>query len=1178
MKGMRDSIDHVRVCCRVRPLSASEKRIQGDSCISFSDQCPDAVECYVAPTTGNGTMNSGYAASGVVAAGRGDGVGDASALPGRHSFTFSHVFQPNAKQADVYEHVARPIVVDVLSGYNGTILMYGQTGSGKTHTMFGDVNGGAWATSCNARRHSAGVAFHTNSNEDDEKSKAEGSHAHTQLSEEAHDEMASYPCEHQTVHAEREDEERQEEKQQGAVPQPSHAAGVSLTVTRSNLGSHNTKTGQLESSATTARGSTAAAPPPSTTTTSSFCRTRATVTPLGELQQINTLQNATGSDAGECCYAAVGKPTKMFAAAAATASASYAPFSSATAEASTSSAFFRCGPPQCTGRNISGMRSAFTDDAISGVIPRAVHDIFDAVAHADPSKEFDVTMFFVEVYMEQIRDLLVPNTSAGIASTLTTGPRKLQLREDVSTNSFYVDGCCNPHVSSARDVLHLVKSGLKQRATSATAMNETSSRSHCLLNLTVNSVDRAQGVSTVGKLYLVDLAGSEKVGKTNATGLRLEEAKLINKSLSTLGMVIMSLTDPNATHTPYRDSVVTKILKDSLGGNSHTALVICCSPSPLHAQETLSTLRFGARAKAIENKAVVNRDLTAAQLRRMLETAKEEIERLHAKVQQLSMTSGAVDSCKGTLDFPVAASRKLTSAATATATASSMAMEASSSYLNELLEERATEQARLQNLRAEVAQLHDSLNSAQDIISALQEERDGYIDKVQSFQEEINVWEEAHSSALKRAATQDALLQQCTVLLRAQESEIKDLMQCMAAYREPLQHARQAVDRLHAFVYGAGTSRERRQSLFTAEICEATTVAAASQLPLSGHAQSASTDEGVPQGCMPHTLSSLHGVDLSAVGNVTESSRPHTADGNLPDGQSPNPRLQPDANAYLQPQSRSMSQPQHCAGSSRRELMSASISVSPGTAKAQQWLSRAASVGPNDSSVPRMDSCEQSSVTPAVHAEHVHHLEEQLNALQSEHKAVLQQHKEVLAELHSKQRILDLRRGHLATVKDELKREYMINKELRERLEKGRDSLRGPLEMARNDANYWRRRYEELASRKEMPRPSDSQRGSLRFVFPAPSTPLPPPTQQQYEAGCSGVMESDALKLMVIPPSADVGRGGAMLDSRNRPSIPDIASGAVSSRASGEDVLLSLSSDTTPLRSNLARLTAECED
>ncbi|KAG5502619.1 hypothetical protein JIQ42_05688 [Leishmania sp. Namibia] len=1184
MKTMRDSIDHVRVCCRVRPLSTSEKRAQGDLCVFFPEEGPDTVDCYVAPAAGNGSVNGGSSAGSVVAAGRGDGFGDVGAFTGRHSFTFSHVFRPNARQADVYEHVARPIVADVLSGYNGTIFVYGQTGSGKTHTLFGDLSGGAWATGCGPDRPSAVATSNAEDNEEDVMERQEGEDGEdgTRPIDEEHEEVESDPYEHRRAQEEEKDEERQEEPQQHAPPlEALHAVRRPLKAVRSKHSSGHTKSGHPASSAIAAARCTAAASPPSTAA-SSFCRAHATVTPLGELQQINTLQNTAGGNAAEHSYAEVKPSVAVCAVPAVTASPSSAPMRASTATASPSSASPRSGPPRCAAKSATRTRFVFAGDAVSGVIPRAVHDIFDAIAHADPCREFDVQMFFVEVYMEQIRDLLISNppaamssSSAGLTPRPPIGPRKLQLREDVSTNSFYIDGCHHPHVSSARDVLRLVKGGLKHRATSATAMNESSSRSHCLLNLTVKSVDGAQGVSTVGKLYLVDLAGSEKVGKTNAKGLRLEEAKLINKSLSTLGMVIMSLTDQSATHTPYRDSVLTKILKDSLGGNSHTALVICCSPSQHNAQETLSTLRFGARAKAIKNKAVVNRDLTAAQLRRMLETAKEEIERLHVKVQQLSSASGAAGSRKGAFDAPASASRKLSNAATATA--SPVATQADMSHITELLEERATEQARLQNLRAEVAQLQDSLNGAQDIISALQEERDGYIDKVQSFQEEISVWEDAYTASLMRAATQEALLQQCTVLLHTQASEIQDLAQRMEAYSQPLQQARQAVDQLNAYVFGLEASGEQPGALLTAETSHTNTVTSASSPILPGPAPSALDNACGPRGLMSYPPASVNGLDVDAMESVPEGGeRRRTGSSNLLDVESPNPRHQADADADADSQQPSTSHlpPQHRAMSHYRDsLSSASISTPAGLATAPQWPLRTASTGQHDNGASRVDSCGRGSETPAAHAECVRRLEVQLASLQSDHTALLQQHKELLAELQSKQRILDLRRSHLATVKDELKREYMMNQELRDRLEKGRDSLRGPLEMARNDANYWRRRYEELASRKEQPRASEYQRNSLCYACP-----LPPPLQQQHEAGCGGAMHADALKGMSTHASAASACGGDTLASRNRLSIPGTSSGVLSSRVSGEGVLLSLSSDTTPLRSTVARLTTECED
>lgn len=153
-------------------------------------------------------------------------------------------------------------------------------------------------------------------------------------------------------------------------------------------------------------------------------------------------------------------------------------------------------------------------------------------------------------------------------------------------------------------------------------MNAESSRSHSIVLVTITQKNLDTGAAKSGKLYLVDLAGSEKVGKTGASGQTLEEAKKINKSLTALGMVINSLTDGKSSHVPYRDSKLTRILQESLGGNSRTTLIINCSPSSYNEAETISTLRFGARAKTIKNKAKVNADLSPAELKALLKQVK----------------------------------------------------------------------------------------------------------------------------------------------------------------------------------------------------------------------------------------------------------------------------------------------------------------------------------------------------------------------------------------------------------------------------------------------------------------------------------------------------------------------------------------------------------------------------
>ena len=165
-------------------------------------------------------------------------------------------------------------------------------------------------------------------------------------------------------------------------------------------------------------------------------------------------------------------------------------------------------------------------------------------------------------------------------------------------------------------------------------MNDVSSRSHALFILTITMDNRDDGSCKVGKLFLVDLAGSEKISKTGAQGQVLEEAKNINKSLTTLGKVIVALTDKKVSHIPYRESKLTRILSESLGGNSKTLLIVTCSPHPYNDSETLSTLRFGARARNIKNAPKVNKEYTVAELKRLLEKSEEKIDALkkHIKI------------------------------------------------------------------------------------------------------------------------------------------------------------------------------------------------------------------------------------------------------------------------------------------------------------------------------------------------------------------------------------------------------------------------------------------------------------------------------------------------------------------------------------------------------------------
>ncbi|KAG9030201.1 hypothetical protein FRB95_004250 [Tulasnella sp. JGI-2019a] len=254
------------------------------------------------------------------------------------------------------------------------------------------------------------------------------------------------------------------------------------------------------------------------------------------------------------------------------------------------------------------MGADIDDPELKGIIPRITEQIFTSIVESDTSLEYLVKVSYMEIYLERIRDLMAPQHD------------NLQIHEEKS-KGVYVKGLSDYYVGSAAEVYEIMRQGGLARVVTSTNMNAESSRSHSIFLITVQQRNTESGAMKTGNLYLVDLAGSEKVGKTGASGTTLEEAKKINKSLSALGMVINALTDGKSSHIPYRDSKLTRILQESLGGNSRTTLIINCSPSSYNEPETLSTLRFGMRAKSIKNTARVNAELSPAELKGLLKKA-----------------------------------------------------------------------------------------------------------------------------------------------------------------------------------------------------------------------------------------------------------------------------------------------------------------------------------------------------------------------------------------------------------------------------------------------------------------------------------------------------------------------------------------------------------------------------
>ena len=280
-------------------------------------------------------------------------------------------------------------------------------------------------------------------------------------------------------------------------------------------------------------------------------------------------------------------------------------------------------------------------EATAGIIPRSCAELFDST-RADRTRTYLIKGTFLEVYQERLRDLLAPQ----ISTELPGGSRRnnnLQIRHDkaLGGKGIYVTGVRERLLSGVEDVLALLKEGTQRRVVGTTNMNAHSSRSHAVLSLIVSSqdIDDNEGFTRrVAKFHMVDLAGSERAKATGATGDRLKEGASINTSLSALGNVVNALTAKGSRgHIPYRDSKLTRLLQDSLGGNAFTCMLCCVSPAKMNAPETASSLRFAVRTKQIENKAVVNRDPKLARIADLTEEnakLKKELERLTEEVEK----------------------------------------------------------------------------------------------------------------------------------------------------------------------------------------------------------------------------------------------------------------------------------------------------------------------------------------------------------------------------------------------------------------------------------------------------------------------------------------------------------------------------------------------------------------
>jgi hypothetical protein len=272
-----------------------------------------------------------------------------------------------------------------------------------------------------------------------------------------------------------------------------------------------------------------------------------------------------------------------------------------------------------------------------GLIPRTCEDLFERIQAAqneDTNIAYNVRVSYFEVYNEHVRDLLVPFDP-------NASPNYLKIRES-PTEGPYVKDLTEVPVRSIEEIMKYMKNGDSSRTTASTKMNDTSSRSHAVFTIMLRQIhhdmETDETTERSSRIRLVDLAGSERAKSTEATGARLREGSNINKSLTTLGRVIAALADPKQLRAgkrkdvvPYRDSILTWLLKDSLGGNSKTAMIACIAPSDY--EETLSTLRYADQAKRIRTRAVVNQDqISTAERDAQIAAMAEEIRTLQLSV------------------------------------------------------------------------------------------------------------------------------------------------------------------------------------------------------------------------------------------------------------------------------------------------------------------------------------------------------------------------------------------------------------------------------------------------------------------------------------------------------------------------------------------------------------------
>eukprot|EP00887_Chlorella_sp_A99_P003331 scaffold26.g3331.t1 len=453
-----------------------------------------------------------------------------------------------------------------------------------------------------------------------------------------------------------------------------------------------------------------------------------------------------------------------------------------------------------------------------GMVPRALAEVFSAIA-ADPSHDYTCHLSYIQIYMELIQDLLRPDSD------------NLQIRER-EQGGVFVSGVCQKEVASIEQCLALLQQGDRNRTTAFTALNASSSRSHAVMMLTVTKRKQVAGTDLgeimrvkVGQLFMVDLAGSERLKKSKSTGLRATEAKSINLSLTTLGMCINARADPAATHVPFRDSKLTRLLQESLGGNAKTSLIVACCDAAEHVDETLQSLQFGSRAMCVRTAAVVNEtvdyhsqdaeviaalDQRSALLEQSLLAKENELESMQAQLRVRVKTMRLGEKEQESLEIIPACMQAAQLESARVVQALRQEREEAEVEKQRLLQQRQAELAAEQQRQVDLeARLQQSAQQVEGLLGQHERERQELLDKLACHQQQLQAAQQAgeeasraHSEALETLRQQleqqlqqraEEAAEEAGRLEAGREAEVASLREELALVQRQLLGSREEV-------------------------------------------------------------------------------------------------------------------------------------------------------------------------------------------------------------------------------------------------------------------------------------------------------------------------------------------------------------------------------------------------